>query len=34
MEIRVADGYRTVEDVDEMIAMMADQASALPDAIA
>ena len=30
MEIRVAQGYRSVEDVDEMIAMMVERASALP----
>ena len=30
MEIRVARGYRSVEDVDEMIAMMVERVSQLP----
>jgi len=30
MEIRVARGYRSIEDVDEMIEMMADRVKALP----
>jgi hypothetical protein len=30
MEIKVADGYRSVEDVDDMIAMMTDRVSKLP----
>ena len=30
MEIKVASGYRSVEDIDDMIAMMVDRVSKLP----